>query len=450
MTASSTGAWGIALLALAGLLAPAAAAEPVIDSVEPALTIPGGVVVVRGAGFAEAGCSVTIGRENGQVLAASARELTVWVPQTVKLGEQPLVVRFGGEASRPTTVEVLAADDPRIGPTPADGIPGEPPVIVPDLIDLEPARVETGEDGLRVHALGVARYPDDVVIALRLMLGSHLLASAQATVKGGRIAADLGPLRKALFAGSYAIEAEFHLHSQPGRVRRMFLKAFPDPRERSARASASERIFVRIGSVEDERASKARRRDHVEAVSGEATRALDALEDRFLADARSAFRGDGADGAVREGDWEAWLAERLRARRAGPTDGRKRAAALAALEADLDAKGRLDEASWRAWLDEDWRPGVAALLERHRRFRDEWEALPQPEAARDIEAALGVLMRLSQVRSQELYALNGLAPHASDERLPLELDGAAAASGVAAPWRVEDLLREAAREVGLR
>ncbi len=79
--------------------------------------------------------------------------------------------------------------------------------------------------------------------------------------------------------------------------------------------------------------------------------------------------------------------------------------------------GRFAEANWRAYLDENWRPGLLALLKEHRGKSDESESAAKKyqECYNRVEGLLSGILQMSRVYSMfVVYPVFGLKPHEKD------------------------------------
>jgi len=441
----------LAMLALAGT---AHAADPKIDELVPSEAIPGGVVKIKGINFSDlaADIVVTVGTERAVVLEPGLDSITIFVPHTVKPGKLPVQVEIGKARSNKKILRVKNDASAREEAKQRDldtfeGAGDETAAWKDRFLILDVPKVQKKRGETFIAVKGQAKYPDGCVILVSFKLDDLFSRSAEGIVKGSRFQAKLGPFPRRLFAGNYAVEAEFEATTQPGRIRRLFRRTFKG-KDRDARKHALDRQYVHVGTTSAEQDDLRQLRSHFRRTIEDARRHLTQIEDRFHSCGRSLFVRK--NGKVDEDRWEDWLRRRSM-KHLGSAAFDKKAKELAAAQSFLKGN-RFQDGAWREWLDYRWRTQVLELAREHAKFRDSWEILKFPKAVRSLEEALATLMRLSQKRSQELYEGNGMSLPKKDQTLGGAEAGAGIiriTPGVVAPARVEKLLRKAAAGVGL-
>ncbi|MHC4829256.1 MAG: IPT/TIG domain-containing protein [Planctomycetota bacterium] len=362
----------LSLAALLTLVLPmtALAANPKISEFDPDIINAGGVVIIRGLNFTDedSQVTVTVGNKDAVVLQAKLQEVTIHVPAGLKKGKHPVVVKVGNDASAASSIEIT--DDMELirkREVDAHENVGEVPALqAQTFLRVYQPRLASGSgQPISIEVSGAAAYPPGTIIALKLVLDKEkqIVTRGEAKVLDKPAPDDarlklfqttLGPFRADLFAGFYAIEAEFKLVDQSRRIKRVFKQYFPSEEVQQSMKYAHHRNFLQVGTDDDERRELEALRRHFGQTTTAAEKLLEELEDNFCGTGKSLFREK--NGKLKEAEWKDWLKKRsLKPLARREQDFNAKASMLKAKKTFVDAKNRFEDEQWREWLDANWR-----------------------------------------------------------------------------------------------
>ncbi|HVY60774.1 MAG TPA: IPT/TIG domain-containing protein, partial [Planctomycetota bacterium] len=388
---------------------------PHIDKVDPPDPLPGDVVTVTGANFPEEpeGVTARVGEEPASVLETHAGEMKLLVPIGLKQGSYELAVRVGADASNAVKLAVQPESEREKRKERTAQRFGERQGLPAAMLALDAPAALLDRGSLVVRVSGAAKVPDESRIDLALRLGKNVITTADAVVQGGRFEASFGPYAKELFSGSYWVDATFDAQLQSKTLRRLFKATFKEEADREAHRHATDRQPVRIGSPEQEAAETREVRRYVARAVVEARTRLADLEQAYSSAGRAAYR---KGGKVDEAAWEAWLA--LRSLRNVPLAERPaRAEAIRKHPRFLAPDGTFAVAAWREWMDRSFRPELVELERANTIFGERYLQMKPPyhDALLWIDNIFATTRALSELRSQDLYRLNGFLEAAPED-----------------------------------
>lgn len=444
----------IAIAAFGGPAAPRALAgsKPHLARVDPAASMAGGVIEIGGTNFSEKPEEIEalFGGEKAYILEAAPERLKILLPMGMKEGTYQLELVVNGERSNKVDIRIRpesererkAKEDVGKFEQPGGARLGEMKII---QLDAPDPSLDRGVFMVRVS--GQAALPDDCIVKLNLKLGNEsVVANADAKTSGGRFYGAFGPYTRELFAGHYWVEAVFEAQAQGKRVRDAMKRFYKDPIELAARERCTDRQACKIGTTEQEDAQNKELRSHL-AQSLARTRSLARdLEMCYAGAGRSAFRPDGKK--VDEAEWEAWLAKRT-LKSVAEADRPRRIEEIRAKGLKFLAKdGSFADAKWREWLDHKFRAEAYELARGHAAFKDRYLVVKYADAMADLGDLFGLLGKLAQNRSRELYERNALPVPAQDAE-GADMDVLKFGGGKVTLGSIEQGVKKIARDVGL-